>query len=631
MNTHLHGLSWSLVVCLCTVFCLGCSDDDGPAADAGLDAAPSEAGADGPLSDAPPTGPRKLIILHTNDLHAHLLGHGPNVDYSPDTTDDDATRGGYARLAALIKKERAAAGDTPVLLLDAGDVSMGSAFNWLNFTTAPALTLLQTMGYDAITLGNHEMEWGPQGLAAMIGAALGEGFQVPILASNLTFDATDSGDDTLEALAASGAIVTKLVKELPGGLKVGVLGVLGKDAAALAPSRPVSFEPEAEAAKAVATELRDQDQVDLVLALSHTGVPDEDGDADDPKMAEAVPEIDVIISGHSHTLIEEPMMVGETVIVQAGRYGEHLGRLELTVEGGKVTVDSYTVIPVDDSIEGDAEMIAAVDGHIAEIDAMLQPRELSLKQVFAQTDYDLIKVPFEEYTTGNLVTDAYRAAHDAVNPSDPAVIAFEGSGIVRDNVLAGETGQLWLADLIRVLPNGIGPDKQPGWPLVSFYITGKEIKNGFEMIPLSQSPLLFNYQYFMQISGARVEYQKDGPFLNSVTRVTVGDPPQEIDLADTTTCYKVVTSITIAELLSLAAKATSGVLKVEGKLSDCQTVITDMTTRIIDADPTTPGLQELKSWQAMLQHVSSFPDTDGDSVPNLPAEYAQTQGRIVAQ
>ena len=113
---------------------------------------------------------RSFTILHTNDWQSRLLGFGPNNEFTPATVNDDDTVGGVARLATLLKQRRAAAGEQAVLLLDGGDFSMGTLFHTVTRELGGELRLMTELGYDAATLGNHEFDFRPAGLAAMIGA-----------------------------------------------------------------------------------------------------------------------------------------------------------------------------------------------------------------------------------------------------------------------------------------------------------------------------------------------------------------------------------------------------------------------------------------------------------------------------
>ena len=134
------------------------------------------------------------------------MGFAPEIDYTPASPNDDATRGGMARLAAAIggAKASAAAAGTPVLLLDAGDFMMGTPFELLATVASPELAMMHALGYDATTIGNHELDWTPHGLAGILQAAVTNNVTFPILSSNMNFSATDPADDELAALASAG-------------------------------------------------------------------------------------------------------------------------------------------------------------------------------------------------------------------------------------------------------------------------------------------------------------------------------------------------------------------------------------------------------------------------------------------
>jgi 5'-nucleotidase len=623
---------------------VGCSDDGKPAGtpDGGAtDAAPIPDGGGAGGSDGSggggdaPASTQSFIILHTNDLHSHLMAFGPEADYTPATTGDDATFGGLARLAAKIKAERTAAGSTPVLLVDSGDFTMGTPFQLLAASTAAELLEMGTLGYDATTIGNHELDWGPLGLAGILKAATDRGFKVPIIASNMSFSATDPGDDELQKFQAAGLIRSKLIKEV-GGLKIGFFGLLGQNAALVTPlKKPLTFAPPPAASEAAVKELRQMDKVDLVVALSHSGI-DPSGMGEDRRLAQdpsilGVGGIDIVISGHTHDALPKPVQVANTVIVQAGAYGRYLGKLSVTATktaaGTALNVDKYELISIDDTIAGDATTQASVDGYIAAVDTLLGMAGLSYKKVVAETSVDIEAKPFVETGLGDLVADAYLNAVRAVQPMAPPEIAIDASGDIRDDIKKGKAGKLWVADLFRVEPLGIGPDKRSGYPLVTFYINAHDIHSGLELSAAAKT--LGSPDYFLQISGLTVEWKESAPLFQHVTGVKVGATP--LILTDTTKCYKVVTNLYVASLLGLVKDLTGGIYSVVPKLEDCQTVVTDLTTRIVDANPLTPELEELKEWMALIGFVSKFPDTDNNMIPNIPASYgaAATPPRVV--
>jgi 5'-nucleotidase len=628
----------ALTLLAATALAIGCGSSATSTTDgAALDGASAADGstADGSAGDASNDGPvvtQSIIILHTNDLHSHLMGFGPEADYTPATTGDDATVGGLARLATRIKAARAAAGTTPVLLLDAGDFMMGTPFHVLATTAAAELVEMNKLQYDATTIGNHELDWGPLALAGILKTASEKGLSFPVLATNIKFSDTDPGDDGLKALMDANVIRRKLIRDV-GAIRVGIFGLLGKDAADVAPlKKPLTFDAIADAARAAVQELRQTDKADIVIALSHSGT-DAMGMGEDRKLAEdamvrSVGGIDVIVSGHTHVALPQPVVTGTTLIVQTGAYGAALGNLQLTVTksnaGSTVAVTKYELQPIDDTVAGDAPTQTAVDGYIAAIDGALAKANLSYKKVIGETSTDIVGVPFAESGLGDLVTDAYLNVTKSLQPTKPPVIAIDAAGDIRDDIKKGKAGVLWLADLFRVQPLGISPDLQPGYPLVTFYINGPDIKSGLELSAGAQT--LLKPDYFLQISGMTAQFQPSADIFARVKSAKVGDAA--VDFTNKTTCYKVVTNLYVASLLSLVQTATGGLLSVTPKQEDCTTPITDLTTQIVDADPTTPAVDQLKEWQALIGFVGHLPDTNGNMIPDLPASYGMPAGRV---
>jgi 5'-nucleotidase len=596
-------------------------------------------------SQPPPSGgggegagtSHKLVILHTNDLHSHLMGFGPEQDYTPAKKGDDDTIGGAARLAAAIAaaRGRAQSANSASLLLDAGDFMMGTLFELLGTTAAPELSFMQSMGYDATTLGNHEFDWTPTGLAGILAAAQQQGVTVPIVASNTQFSADDPSDDALAALADAGVIRSKLVRNV-GGLKVGIFGLLGAEAAQVTPmAAPVTFEAIDAAAERMVQELRNDDGVDLVIALSHSGIYS-NGKGEDRDLAKAVPGIDVIVSGHTHDSLSKPVHEGDTLIVTAGAYGAFLGELSLTVtpaakagERATVVVDDYTLQGIDDSIQGSSEVQTAVDAAIDGLDSALSASGLAYRAVVATTATDLALPAYQEAPVGNLVADSYLAVSRTLMPDEPPMLGFDANGQLRASIDKGKTGEVWLADLFRVVPLGIGPDQAPGFPLVSYYLNASDIASGLELGAAKEA---LPNDFFMQVAGLKVEYDMTQPLFGRVAKVSLvtGEGEMELDPSDTKTCFNVVSTSYVAGLLGVVEDFTDGLLAVHAKDSDCKTLV-DPTTRFIDADPKKKGTQELKQWQALLSYVSSLPDTDDDGVPNIPDAYGSVQGRIIEQ
>jgi 5'-nucleotidase / UDP-sugar diphosphatase len=578
---------------------------------------------------------RRLALLHTNDLHSHVNGHAPEIDYSPAVAGNDQTIGGFARLAARVDRERGRAAQhrAGVLVLDAGDFTMGTAFEMLGPTLSPELTLMSRIGYDATTIGNHEFDWTPRALAGTLAAAAQQGSRVAVLASNMQLSATDPRDDELAQLVAAGVIRSKLVKEV-GGLRVGLFGLLGADAVAVTPTiAPVTFEAIATAAARMVNELRTVDNVDLVVALSHSGI-NSDGSGEDAALAAAVPGIDVIVSGHTHASLAAPVVVGSTLIVTAGANGSHLGRLVVDVPERRANrpprLVDYQLIPLDDSVKGSAPIQTAVNGYITTIDQLVAPAGLTYRKELLEVAGDVARAGVDEWPIGNLVTDAYRVIVGALDPGG-VEMAFDVNGQIRAPLVAGIGKKAWFADLFRVVPLGIGPDALPGFPLVTFYVHGKDLRSGLE---LSAAKDLVGGDSFLQISGLRARYNPALPPFGRVTgadQILADGTAAPINLADTSHCYKVTTTLLVGLLLGRVSDATGGALSVTPKLSDCVTPATNLAARIVDAAPGVAGLQELKHWQALVGLSRNFPDGDGDGVAELPPVYQQLQGRWLRQ
>ena len=310
-------------------------------------------------------GKQVFTILHANDMHSNFIGVGPSSDYTPLSLNDDATKGGYSRLAALIAQRRQEMEKLgPVLVLDGGDWSMGTAIAAATRELGAELQLMARMGYDTTTIGNHEFDLGPDGLGSAIGKAAAAGMIPTIVASNTDVNANEPRLVALKQLVQEQVIRRYIVIER-GGLRFGIFGLIGYDAFKYAadPGGAVFADP-IETAKKTTSLLRNQESVNVVIALSHGGVvKGDDGQfkGEDVKLLQAVPGIDIVIGGHTHTALTKPLLVNGRPVVQAGRYGEGLGELTVSLSGGKVKVESYRLISVEDTIKGDLIVQQEVD------------------------------------------------------------------------------------------------------------------------------------------------------------------------------------------------------------------------------------------------------------------------------
>ncbi len=585
----------------------------------------------------------RLTILQTSDIHNHANGYGPMADYTPaDTSDADTVTGGFARLAAKINEIRTTQVNRgiPVLLVDSGDFLMGTAFDLL---TAPPITLqfFQEMGYDATTLGNHEFDWGPAGLYTVLGAAVSMGVDVPIIASNLQTSADSDDDDGLEVLIASGDIVRKRIVQ-KGGIKIGILGLMTQDSVSKAPAAtPVTFDLSYDDIQQMVDSLRNDDKVDLVMVLSHGGI-NTDGTGDDADLAENVSGIDIIASGHYHTATFDPIITDNgTIIFEPGCYTNYLARLDIAWNSKTKEIQDvdFMLIPINDTIEGDPGIIDLVDKGINEINALFAANGLpALDTVMGTTGFDLEIADFAESSLGNLCADAIRYSANqlaAATGSDPYDIGVVASGVIRDNLYAGKTGAITMSDIYNVLPLGASPESDiPGYPLMSIYVNGQEIRNACE-ISASISHLLGS-DYFLNFSGLRYTVNPAGDPGMMVVGVSVVDPSDTetttagtpINILDTTTLYHVV--VDYYALLMMDFATSQGLPIVPKDAAGNPIPQEQYLDYRIDADPTTPAsIEELKEWAALMTYFSYIGTAYGGQVPeNIYGANGAGMGRI---
>ena len=257
----------------------------------------------------------RLTILHTNDWHSR-------IDPFPDDGGHNANQGGAVRRANLIAQIRSA--EPNVLLFDSGDIFQGTPyFNF--FLGELEMKLMSQMGYDAGTIGNHDFDGGIENLATQLKHA-----DFPLLAANYDFRATPLQD----------RIAPYRVFER-GGIRVGVFG-LGIELQGLVPQSlygATVYQDPIERGNATALHLRTRQKCDLVVCLSHLGYRYRDDKVSDVVLAGSSRHIDLILGGHTHTFLDQPVTVanveGEPVIInQVGFAGLRLGRLDLTFPGG---------------------------------------------------------------------------------------------------------------------------------------------------------------------------------------------------------------------------------------------------------------------------------------------------------
>jgi len=597
---------------------------------------------------------KTFTILHTNDMHASLIGMGPASDYTPFTLNDDTTRGGYARLAGLIAKRKAARNPQgPVLVLDAGDYSMGTAFSAATRETGGELHLMGLMGYDATTFGNHEFDLGPAGLGKSIGAAVKAGRIPAVLAANTSFPGGDATLADLQRLTTEGVVRRYLVIER-GGIRFGVFGMLGKEAMIYTSGGATTFADPTESAREMVKVLREKEKVNVVIALSHGGVvKGGDGrytDGEDVRLAKDVPGIDVVIGGHSHTELQDAIIVnGLTPVVQTGKESRNLGELVITVDGNKLTVESYRLHPIDDTIVGDRAIAAEIDDLKKSVTAAaFASRGYRVDQPLAIAPRDLPNT-YTDIAAGtilaNLVTDSFREA-------TTADIGFTANGMMRAGLSRGKTGVQTVYDVFAVAPLGAGVvDPTPGSSLVTGYFTGQDLKNLLEFF-LVDSPA-HPGEYFPRASGMRFRYDPSRPKFDAVTAIELGDMDRGYRTIDITgkdeRLYSLTCPLMLAPIIVAIPKYTKGKLALVPKNKNGKP-LTSKVEALDDPRDDTPYLlpppgttdaasvdhgtgkdagREIKEWQAIMDHLRRLPVKNPGELPVIPVDERAAEVRAM--
>ncbi|MFO7616848.1 MAG: 5'-nucleotidase C-terminal domain-containing protein [Bacteroidales bacterium] len=577
------------------------------------------------LSVAPLSG-QKLTILHTNDMHSRLWGFGPETEYTPLTINDDQTIGGFARIATILAEYRHRQPES-LLVVDAGDFLMGTIFHTMEAQTGFQLQLMKTMGYDLVAIGNHEFDMGPRHLAKIISRSA-QGPIPGLLLSNIRFDPDDPEDDALEALFSNGLILPYRIIEREN-LRIGVFSLMGIEAAHVAPyAAPATFTDRIEKARTLTQLLRQQENADLVICLSHSGLafdPKKGWAGEDVELATQVPGIDVIVSGHSHTRLAKPIQVKNTIIVQAGSEGRFVGKLVIEKTPAGVVLLSDELIPVNDQIPGDPMIQRMIADQQEKIGAELfSGYGFSAGKPVMETKFDLAfneQTNLETSNLGPFLADALYGYAKSIDPS-PTHVALVTAGLTRDEILAGKTGVQLPSDLFRIFPLGQGVnDDLPGYSMSKVYVTGRELKNILEVMLIAPGISTGNYPYW---SGIRFRYNSARLPLDRVFEVEIGndeDGYEPIPLnKDGSRLYGVVTNAYVLEFFGLIKDLTKGILKVVPKHAD-GTVMEDLKMGLIDRDPSTPGIQEAKEWAALMTFASRLPDLDGNGIPDVPDKY----------
>ncbi len=421
------------------------------------------------------TGEAKdFVIYHTNDTHSR-------VDVFP-------------YVATLIEESEAEGSN--VLYFDAGDTLHGQPI--ATSVRGESITeILNATGADAMTLGNHDFNYGLDRLIE-----LSEMLDLPIIASNVYYK------DTNEHIFND-----YYVFEIDG-VKIGVFGLATPETETKTnPNniKNVTFADPTTEAERVTKILKEEENVDVVVSLAHLGV----DESTEEKLrsiyvAEAVDDIDIMIDGHSHTVLEDGEMHGDTLVVQTGEYGENIGKLSFDVVDGEVVNLTDEILPTKDA---DGNAIYEADEEVLEvINKEKEAVEVVNSEVVGETPYllegsrEVVRV--QESNLADLITEAMISATGAD-------VALTNGGGIRASIDAGEITK---GEVVTVLPFGNF--------LVSETITGQQLKDALE---LGYSKAGESAGFFAQVGGINVIVDTTRPVGDRVVSIEF-DNGKEFDL-----------------------------------------------------------------------------------------------------
>lgn len=566
---------------------------------------------------------KTLDVVFTHDTHSHLNSFSTVID------GESTEVGGFARIKTVIDEQKAENPDT--LVVDGGDFSMGTLVQTVYEDEAAELRMLGAIGCEVTTFGNHEFDYRSSGLAQMLKSAAESGDVLPeLVVCNVDWDAMEAaglndGQQQIQSGFEEYGVKDYVVLQ-KGDVNVAVTGVFGVDALACAPTCELLFRDPVEAVKETVAEIKANEDVDMIVCVSHSGTWEDESKSEDEILAKSVPDLDLIISGHTHTELAEPIVHGDTYIVSTGEYGKKIGKLSMTQKSdGRWEMTDYKLVPILSTITADGATQEKIDGFMEAVDTgyladfgYTKDEVLATNNVQFSTLHDL-EYEHTEHNLGDLMSDAYVYAVENTDDFDgvPVDVAVVPSGTVRDTYTAGN---ITVEQVFNSFSLGIGPDGVPGYPLISVYLTGKELRTAAE-IDASVSDYMTTARLYM--SGLHFTYNPNRMILNKVTDIYLTDENgSRVELEDDK-LYRVVADLYSGQMLSAVTDMSHGLLSLVPKYAD-GTPIEDFEDVIV-----MEGDRELKAWDSIARYMQSFEDTDGDGIANVPSYYSQMHDRKV--
>lgn len=570
-------------------------------------------------------GEKKVDVMFLHDTHSHLNEFA--------TVEDGKSQvlGGFAKIKTLLNEQKEKNPET--LLLDAGDFSMGTLVQVVYEEEASEIRMLGELGFEVTTLGNHEFDYKAKGLANMLNSAVASNDKLPsLIVCNVDWNKMEEAGLTEDQQLLADAFENFGVKDYivveKGGVKIAIIGVFGEDALDCVPNCPLEFKDPVEAVKETVAEIQEKEDVDMLACVSHSGTWKEEDKSEDEILAKSVPELDLIISGHTHTKLDEPIVHGDTYIVSAAEYGKYLGSVSMTQKSdGRWKMDSYELITVEESIAADETTQSKIDSFMDMVDSKyLEQFGFTSDQILCTNEIEFatssdVGEKHTEQNLGSIMADAYTYAveHSGNEDKNPVDVAVVPAGTIRDTYAKGN---ITTENVFNSFSLGIGADGIPGYPLISVYLTGAELKTVAEL-DASISDLMSTARLYTD--GLYWNYNPNRMILNKVTDVYLCNGDEKRVELDDDKLYRVVTDYYSSQMLGNVTDLSYGLLSIVPKFAD-GTTIENYEDAIVTADG-----KELKAWAAIATYMQSFEDTDGDGIGNVPAKYGTKEGRKVVE
>ncbi|MGB5944995.1 cell wall-binding repeat-containing protein [Paenisporosarcina sp.] len=447
-----------------------------------------------------------LTVIHSNDTHANL----DNI----------------AKKVTLVNKLREENPNN--LLVDAGDVFSGTLY-FNTFKGQADLEFMNMMNYDAMTFGNHEFDLGDSADGHKALADFVKNAEFPLISANTNFAADPlfaglqnvgfGGNDE------AGEIFDGIIKEIDGE-KVGIFGLTTAETEFISSPKAVKFTNYIAEAKAAVTYLKGQN-VNKIVALTHLGF--DDAYDNDLALAEAVPEIDIIVGGHTHSKLEGGKLIdrsgsADTIIVQANEYNKFLGELDVTFnDAGEITSQTSLLHTVADASadEAAAAILKPYADEVAEV-----KNESTGVSTSVVLDGERGSVRTGETNLGNLITDGMLDAAKKIDAE--TVIAVQNGGGIRASI---DTGDITVGEVLTVMPFGN--------TLAIMELTGEDIYAALEH-SVSQAPK--ESGAFLHVAGLVVNYDNTQEAGSRVLPAFIQDEEGGLTFLDPEKTYKVATN-----------------------------------------------------------------------------------------